>query len=53
LRTINTVSRALYVCNLVAAAFVPKPDTRAALILCNKDNNKLNDAADNLEWRVK
>jgi len=39
--------------DLVAAAFVPKPGTDAALVLCNRDGNKTNDAADNLVWRRK
>ena len=37
--------------DLVAAAFVPKPATDAALVLCNRDGDTTNDAAANLVWR--
>jgi len=50
--TIDAVSRALYLRDLVAAAFVPLPDAGGPWVLCNRDGDRLNDAADNLEWRL-
>jgi hypothetical protein len=50
--TINAVSRALYLRDLVAAAFVPMPDAGGPWVLCNRDGDRLNDDADNLEWRL-